>query len=514
MKIGFVAWRFESLGLQYLSACLKQRGHSVRLYFDPSLFYDDHFFFSKRLHKVFDVRDRIVQEIVDEAPDLLCFSVLAGNYAWACQIAADVKRQKNIPIIFGGIHPTSVPDVVINKDFVDYVCVGEGEAPLAELVSALERKVSPQGIANIWFKENGKVISNPVRPLVQDLDSLPLPDKDLFYRECPHIVNSVYVTMASRGCYYSCAYCCNDVLAHLYPGCKGQVRVRSVDQLIKELKIAREKYNPRWIYFNDDIFPCTPLWLEEFCSRYKDEIGLPFGINSHVRLINQRYVSLIARAGGASVDMGIQSCDANVREKMLHRSMDNDQIEDAIKLLKSYRLYVYIDLMLGLSQEIDDGVDRTISSLRRWRPDGIATLFLSHFAETTLTKKLFADGRISEEKMKVIRDPLSGSLSFVAGGDVSSKVLMLNAAYYQFALFVPKGLLDFFRRCSVLKVMPQTVILRVFVHFFGFIRRFYVSAVEKRKRCFRFSIQKEALFYITYLKRWLLGCFFRAKVSG
>lgn len=505
MDVGFVGWRFETLGIEYLSACLKRKGHSVKLYFDPSLFYDDHFFFSKRMHGIFDTTESLVRRIVSDSPELLCFSVQAGNYAWACDIASRVKLMKDIPVIFGGIHPTSVPETVLGKDFIDYICIGEGEEALPELLNKMKSKSSLVGVGNIWFKKNHEIVKNFIRPLIDDLDVLPLPDKEIFYNECRHIINGVYVTMASRGCYYCCTYCCHDLLNRIYPDNRGRVRIRGVEQLMLELRIAKNKYRPRWLYFNDDVFPSKQDWLREFASRYRQEIGLPFGINTHIMQINEKYVAELVRAGCASVDIGIQSVDMGVRECILNRKMDNKKISGAIGMLKSQNLYVYIDLMLGLPGESKDSLKQSLSAIREWKPDGIASLFLSYFPNTTLTDRAYASGIISEERMKEIRDPVSGSRSFVSGGDVGSKTLMCFAAYYQFALFLPGRLLDFLVESNFLKFLPSVFILRFFAHFIGFVRRFVVYLFEKRLRCFRFSLRKEILFYLTYLSRYIYG---------
>ena len=116
--------------------------------------------------------------------DLIGFSVISDTYGWACQIAGELIKRIDIPVIFGGIHPTSVPDIVIKEDFVDYVCAGEGEEAMVELCDALQQGKDTTSIRNVWTKRNGRIIKNPLRPLISDLDSLPFPDKELYYKDC------------------------------------------------------------------------------------------------------------------------------------------------------------------------------------------------------------------------------------------------------------------------------------------------------------------------------------------
>jgi len=167
----------ESLGLEYLSAVLKSKGHEVFLVFDPALFNDKHYLHVDFLAKLFNVRSRLLDEIVELNPDVIGFTVLTDTYKWACSFANEIKEVlPDTRIIFGGIHPTSVPEKVIKNDFVDALCIGESEEAFLEFVESPERT----DIQNFWFKSNGKIIKNKIRPLNQDLDSLPFADKSIF----------------------------------------------------------------------------------------------------------------------------------------------------------------------------------------------------------------------------------------------------------------------------------------------------------------------------------------------
>jgi hypothetical protein len=130
MKIAFVHLGRENLGIEYLSAVLKQDGHAVTLHYDPGLFgINDNVFYVPRLEKRYARDARIVDEIVIAPPDLLCFSVYTGTYQWCLDIARRVRDRVPCPIVFGGIHVTLVPHEVLKHEVVDYALVGEGEGP-------------------------------------------------------------------------------------------------------------------------------------------------------------------------------------------------------------------------------------------------------------------------------------------------------------------------------------------------------------------------------------------------
>src|SRR4030042_6877255 len=182
MKVTFVYPTSENLGIEYLSSVLRQEGHQSELIFDPCLF-NDTIHYNPFLKHLFAFKKHMLNRIIKSQADLVCFSVVSDFYPWACEIAKEVKKRTKVPIVFGGIHPTSVPEQVISNDFVDYVVIGEGEGAIVELVRSLEQKDDDYRIKNVWLKRDGQIIRNEPRDLIQDLDSLPFPDKALYAKE-------------------------------------------------------------------------------------------------------------------------------------------------------------------------------------------------------------------------------------------------------------------------------------------------------------------------------------------
>jgi len=108
MKVAFAHPGFENLGIEYLSAVLKQHGHAVKLFLDPTLFRDT-FLNTAFPAKVFAYRERLLKRILAYGPDVIAFSVVTVNYQWACDFAARIKEVASTPIVFGGNHVTSAP---------------------------------------------------------------------------------------------------------------------------------------------------------------------------------------------------------------------------------------------------------------------------------------------------------------------------------------------------------------------------------------------------------------------
>ena len=139
MKVTFLYMGAENLGIESLSAMLEKHGHQTALVFDPALFDDKYYLQIPFLAKLFKYKN-IVEDVLATNPDIVLFSVFSDCNQWALDIARKMKQAKNIPIIFGGIHPTSVPEKTVQEDCVDYVVVGESEDSLLELLASIQKE--------------------------------------------------------------------------------------------------------------------------------------------------------------------------------------------------------------------------------------------------------------------------------------------------------------------------------------------------------------------------------------
>jgi radical SAM superfamily enzyme YgiQ (UPF0313 family) len=205
MKVVFVYPAYESLGIEYLSSSLKAAGHETSIVVDPQLF-DDHFFITvPALAKLFSFEQEIVSQIVDARPDVVAFSIVYHDFRRFVRLSELLRKRLSVPIVAGGPHCTAVPERVLQEaPCIDYVIVGEGERAFVELVDALKGGAVDPAIPNLCYRRDGQVVRNDVRPPVEVLDSLPLPDKAL-YDDTPLRSDGTYTIITSRGCTHHCS---------------------------------------------------------------------------------------------------------------------------------------------------------------------------------------------------------------------------------------------------------------------------------------------------------------------
>jgi len=435
--IALVCMGAENLGVEYLSAVLKQNGHKVKLFFDPQLFDDKYWLCIPFLNKIFDRKENIIRDIIEYKPDLIAFSVFTNNYQWACYIAKRIKEYSDVKIIFGGIHPTSVPEHVIKEKFVDYVIMGEGEYALLDLVEG------KKDTGNIWYKNEGRIIRNPIRPLIEDLDSLPFADKSIFKR---YIDLSSHMIMTTRDCPFNCSYCCNSVLHKMYGFHK---RRRSPDNVIKELKEAKKKYRIKHVAFMDDIFTSDIEWLRNFLEVYKKEINLPFRCLSHPIFINDETIKMLKDANCQFMDIGIQSLDENIRKNILNRFETNITIKNAINSCIKFNLKINLDYIIGLPNETEQQLIDACNFFIEYKPNRLTAYTLSLFPGTNIIN--FFD--LSKKKVENINNGLDPS--YMSGGSTGNNLTSDYTFMFSLIPLLPKGVSKFILEKKLFKKLRK-----------------------------------------------------------
>jgi len=372
MRLLFVVTEAESYAVMLFSRLLKDLGHQVSLVFDPRLFANDEIS-NNLLSLIFDIRKKNLETIRKLTPDYIGFSCYTQDYKWTLEFANEVKKVSDAPIIFGGIHCVLCPEEVMADGVADIVCVGEGEKAIIELAGGQ----SPP-IANLWFKGQSPPSLNPLI----DLDSLPCPDKDIFYTQKP-VFKKGYTIATSRGCPYSCAFCASDALNKKYE--YKYLRQRSVEHVIGELLMAKERYHFKNVYFTDDNLTLKSSWLRIFARDYRRFINLPFYCTANPATIKPEQIESLAKAGCQMIGFGLQSASERVRVKVLNRRGSNESISMAARHCRKLGIAYSFDHICGIPGEVID-----VDALRFYndvRPNVINTFDLVYLPKTQLTEK-------------------------------------------------------------------------------------------------------------------------------
>jgi radical SAM superfamily enzyme YgiQ (UPF0313 family) len=368
-------WPFWSghyyVGIVSLSAYLKKHGHDVSLM---------HIIRPKK-------KEEFIQNIVDESPGLIGFSSTSHGFSVVKEIAGWLKEENiNIPVIYGGIHPTICPEDAINTEGVDMICRGEGEEPMLEVCRSLEDGDNSHNILNVWYKENGSIHRNNMRQPYPDLSVLPFPDRHIFnYMELLREMEGYATVMVSRGCPHKCSYCCNHILRRNYDKNVKYSRFRNVDSAINEIKqVLKDFPLLKGIHFDDDILFLNKKWGEEFMLRYRNEIAVPFSCNMRVNYINEKVIDLMSKAGCVEIAIGVESGNEYIRNKILNRNLSNDMMKNAVSFCKKENIYVRSFNMVGVPYEDASAILDTIKLNSELKIDDAQTSIFHPYKGTDL----------------------------------------------------------------------------------------------------------------------------------
>ncbi|MDD5255431.1 MAG: radical SAM protein, partial [Candidatus Omnitrophica bacterium] len=231
-------------------------------------------------------------------------------------------------------------------------------------------------IKNFWVKKQGKTNRNEPRALNNDLDTIALPDRELFSRSRQ---NKEYTVMAGRGCPFNCTYCNNNAFKKIYAGKGRLIRQRSIANIIQELKELKKKRSAEVINFHDDIFIMDLRRLREFAKRYRKEIGLPFICSVRADLVREETARLFKEAGCKKVFLGVETANDQLRLSLLKRNIGREDMLRAVNLFKKYGITVFTHNMVGLPHATIDDDLKTLRFNIKLKPDfASVTIFMPY----------------------------------------------------------------------------------------------------------------------------------------
>jgi anaerobic magnesium-protoporphyrin IX monomethyl ester cyclase len=319
MKILFIVRDvdyIDSVGLMQISALARQAGHTTGLGILS--------------------RENVLARMQREMPDVIAYSGSTGEHKYYVEFNEKIKAaHPDIFTVMGGPHVTYFPDTLPNST-LDAICIGEGDEAFTELLAALGNGHQTTDIPNIVTRRGG---SAGLRPLKEDLDSLPFPDRELFYRTTEMRSWPLKSFMASRGCPYSCTYCFNHVFRRMYQNKGRIIRRHSVDYVIEEVARVKEKYPLQVVKFYDDVFTYrADEWLEEFAAKCL----------TRADLMTEAMAGMLKAAGCHSISMSIEAGNERFRNEVLQRNMQEKDIIRAFDICRRFGIHTFSNSILGL----------------------------------------------------------------------------------------------------------------------------------------------------------------------
>jgi anaerobic magnesium-protoporphyrin IX monomethyl ester cyclase len=342
-------------GILYLADALEKAGFDVRL-----------------VHELGTEADiqALVKLVSAEKPLLVGFSTLTGPPLLpTAQASRAIKETYPVPVVWGGLHPTMLPQQTLMNDFIDIVVIGEGERTVVELAGVLREHGPEAGelakVAGMAFKGDGGVVFTKPRPFIKDLDDLHPAwhhvDVGRYFRSGRHFYTDlgsqfqgekIAAVLTSRGCPWRCGFCYNQFVN------KRTFRSQSAQRVIRDIQDYKERYGITAIIFEDDGF----FTDKERALEIIRHIGVPWTCSIRANYLakwGDDFVRELKQHNCAELRIGAESGSQRVLD-MMSKDITVDEIRAAAKLCLKHGVKVGLGFMVGIPGESWSDVLQTL----------------------------------------------------------------------------------------------------------------------------------------------------------
>ncbi len=360
----------EPLGLEYLASYLDAQGHTCSV-----------------VQQRCEPREKVLETVLALKPDVLGIGTQAYNIDDALWFVREVKNARpKTYVILGGYHASAVADLV-ERDEVDFVIVGEGEVALSALLRALQKKTPLSEVPGLAYWD-GELRVNPRPPRVEQLDALPFPKREkAILRQCrmhglmlppPSKQRHVATVTATRGCPYSCAFCCSQLIWN------HEIRQRSPANVADELEVLAERFDVNGVFFCDLTFNADKKYAIDLCAEIaRRDVPIHFYAMCNLRGMDGEIAEAMAAAKCAKVGFGVESFIGPTRNRMKdHGGMDLEGTNRVLDEVSAAGVLTKCYFIVGFPWETRESLLRLKADVCLLRADEIKATFYVPFPGT------------------------------------------------------------------------------------------------------------------------------------
>jgi len=419
-----VSGQLSSDGSRLISALLKRAGHLVTNVFlarqEPVTYYQSEF----------EYLDDILRNV-----DLVLVAVYSAYSIRAIDLTKYVH--KNFPgmqVIWGGPHCVAAPNLALRH--ADAVCFSEGDQVVVDLVAKMESGKDYFDTPNMAFNTNGCQLRNNILPPFADLDSLPYYDYSmenqfLLDRRLLQVTKKMIETrhagypyytpilyaLTSRGCPNTCSYCNNCRYVKMFG--RNHIRFHTIDRVISELEhvLSQLDFFTLIGFADDDFFMRSKSQLEDFATKYRRRIGLPFGVALSARTYTKEKLQVLLDCGLSLVQIGVQSASQRTLAEIYDRHIKTSTTDKAVREIalfkRTHKLDLFLDFIIDNPYETQNDIMETYDYMVGLPHHvHINLFFLAFFPGTPLYQRALQDGIVDISSEKAFRFYTRSSLRY------------------------------------------------------------------------------------------------------
>ena len=407
---------FESycppLGLLYIASALKQNNHKVYL-IDYT---------AERFNE-----EKLLQKI--KKVDAIGITLVALTVNSTSKIIRIIKEKNpNVTVLIGGPHCTLVPQRALIDTGADYCVTGEGEEVIKKIAEKLEKGKKITNLPGVYYKSKNKVKTNKESELIEDLDRLSFPARELIEKYKYGFIQGFYLPtgkftsiMTSRGCPFRCRFCLSSKYSF------KKYRIRSAENVIEEFQKISEKYAT--VLISDDNFLADKKRVIKIMNMIKKEkMDLEMWIEgARIDSADKDLFKVMKSSGVKLIEFGIESGNDDVLE-YYRKQINRSQVEKAVKLALDTGFFTIGNFIIGAPMEKEKHIQNTIDFSKKLGLDIAFFNILKYLKGSEIWDEAAEAGKIEQDEYIVI----SGSKEGLSNFDYSELQEWLTSAYKQF----------------------------------------------------------------------------------
>ena len=337
----------------------------------------------------------LVDVLQETRPRLVGISACTTEIDNAGETAAAVKRTLGeTPVVLGGYHASALPEETLGRyPAVDYIILGEGEISLTCLIRRILAGQDVLDVPGLGFRHGEAARLNEPPPLVENLDSLPFPCREIMnldrYVPSPGTGNFMQLPstgiIGSRGCPYQCRYCSKGVWGHT-------VRFRSPENIVQEIEHCIRQHGIHDFRFYDDMLTYPKFDIAAFCDLIlQADWKITWNCYSRVNHITRERLAMMKAAGCYHIKYGIEFGTEKAL-RIADKRATLDMARNAVRITKSLGIECKGNFILGIPEETYEDCVKTIEFAKELSPDLVSFYPFDAFPGTMFYTKYGKDG--------------------------------------------------------------------------------------------------------------------------